>query len=150
MCKAKENEGLGIGNLEKRNKTLLMKWLWRFPRERQSLWYKVIRSKFGIHPNRWDSKVVERGSFRSLWKVISSVYRDFHQMVSFKIGQGNLVRFWEDSWVGESTFKEQFPSLFKISSFKSRSISNFVDQTRLQSEGITNWNFHFSRNLLDR
>ena len=38
--------GLGIRNLEKKNKALLMKWLWRFPKEGQSLWYKVINCKF--------------------------------------------------------------------------------------------------------
>ena len=50
-CHAEDKGGLGIGNLEKRNKALVMKWLWRLPKEGQSLWYKVIKSKFGLHPN---------------------------------------------------------------------------------------------------
>ena len=148
VCKAKENGGLDIGNLEQRNKAFLMKWLWRFPREDQTLWYKVIRSKFGIHPNLWDSKVVDRETFRSPWKVISSL--EFLQMVCFKIGNGNKVRFWEDTWAGDQTLKGQFPSLFRLSTLRLRPISDFVDQTRLLSDGSTSWNFHFSRNLLDR
>ena len=60
---------------------------------RSVLVYKVIKSIFGLHSNLWDSKVVDRGTFRSLWKAISSLYRDFHQLVSFKVGVGNKVRF---------------------------------------------------------
>ena len=150
VCHAKEKGGLGIGNLEKRNKAFLMKWLWKFLKEEQSLWYKVIKSKFDIHPNHWDSKVVERGTFRSPWKVISSLYSEFHQMVSFKIGNGNKVRFWEDRWADENTLKGLFPSLFRLSTFSSRPVSDFVDQMSSQEEGYTSWNFHFSHNLVDR
>ena len=71
-------------------------------------------------------------------------------MVSFKIGNENKVRFWEDRWAGDNTLKDQFPSLFRISTFSSRPISDFVDQTRIHPEGFTSWNFHFSRNLLER
>ena len=150
VCHAKEKGGLGIGNLEKRNKAFLIKWLWRFPKEEQSLWHKVIKSKFGIHPNHWDSKVAERETFISPWKAISSLYGKFHQMVSFKIGNGNKMMFWEDRWADENTLKGLFPSLFRLSTFSSRLISDFVDRTRLQEEGYTSWNFHFSRNLLDK
>ena len=110
VCLAKEKGGLGIGNVEKRNKALLMTWLWRFPNERHSLWYKVIKSKFGIHPNQWDSRVVDRGTFRSPWKAISSIYGEFFQLVSFKVGNNNKIRFWEDKWLGDYTLKELFPS----------------------------------------
>lgn len=44
----KKHGGLGIGNLAVRNNALLMKWLWRFPRETNSLSYKVIKSKYGL------------------------------------------------------------------------------------------------------
>ena len=94
--------------------------------------------------------MVKRGTFRSPWKAISSLYGEFHQTVSFKIGNGNKVSFWEDRWLDDNTLKGLFPSLFRLSTFRSRPISYFVDQTRLQEEGTTSWNFHFSRNLLDR
>ena len=71
-------------------------------------------------------------------------------MVSFKIGNGNKVHFWEDKWLGDYTLEETFPSLFRLSSFKSRPISDFVDAPRLLLKGTTSWNFHFPRNLLDR
>ena len=150
VCLAKERGGLGIGNLEKRNKALLFKWLWRFPKEDRSLWHKVVKSIFGLHPNLWDTKVVDRVTFRSPWKAISSLYKDFHQLVSFKVGNGNKVRFWEDVWVGENSLKAMFPSLFRLSTLKSRPISEFYNLASLPPEGNACWNLHFTRNLLDR
>ena len=51
-CRLKNMGGLGVGNVEIRNKALLMKWLWRFPNKTNSLWYKVIKRKFGLNSNR--------------------------------------------------------------------------------------------------
>ncbi|KAL5563602.1 hypothetical protein UlMin_033349 [Ulmus minor] len=58
VCKPKELGGLGIGNLILRNKALLGKWLWRFPLEQHSLWATVIRSKYGLDRNGWDTNQV--------------------------------------------------------------------------------------------
>ncbi|GMN62719.1 hypothetical protein TIFTF001_031795 [Ficus carica] len=69
---SKRNGGLGLGNLKKKNVALLDKWLWRFPLEQQSLWAKIIKSKYGIQSNGWDSNVI-RGSFRNPWKFISGL-----------------------------------------------------------------------------
>ena len=52
--------------------------------------------------------------------------------------------------MGENTLKKLYPSLFRLSNFKSQPISTFLDGPRLQVEGTTSWNFHFPRNLLDR
>ena len=81
ICLAKDRVGLGVGNMGKRNRSLLMIWLWRFPKEDQSLWHKVIKSKFGLHPNLWDTKVDYKGTLRSPWKAISSLYAEFNQLV---------------------------------------------------------------------
>ena len=94
--------------------------------------------------------MVERGTFKSPWKAISSLYREFLPLVSFKVGNGNTVRFWEDNWLGTNTLKELFPSLFRLSTLKSQPISAFLDAPRMQIEGFTSWNFHFRRNLMDR
>ncbi|RVW97046.1 hypothetical protein CK203_032332 [Vitis vinifera] len=42
VSRPKELGGLGFGKISLRNIALLGKWLWRFPRERSGLWYKVI------------------------------------------------------------------------------------------------------------
>ena len=52
--------------------------------------------------------------------------------------------------VGRNSLKVLYPSLFRIFSLKSRPNSDFEDLSSLQMGGSTNWNFHFSRNLLDR
>lgn len=36
------------------------------------LWYKVIKSKYDLHPNKWDSKIAERTKFRNPWKLFLS------------------------------------------------------------------------------
>lgn len=45
--------GLDIGNLRTCNQTLLAKWLCRFPIQPNSLWHKVIASKYEPHPFEW-------------------------------------------------------------------------------------------------
>ncbi|RVW71406.1 Uridylate kinase [Vitis vinifera] len=53
VCRPNELRGLGFGKTSLRNIALLGKWLWRFLRERNGLWHKVIASIYGTHPNGW-------------------------------------------------------------------------------------------------
>ena len=94
--------------------------------------------------------MVVRGTYRSPWKAISSLYGKFYQILSFKVGNGNKVRFWEDIWLGKNSLEVLFPSLFRLSILKSRSILEFFDQSSLPFGVSTSWNFYFSCNLLDR
>lgn len=43
-----EGEGLGIRNLRHHNKSLMLKWLWRFSLKYQAFWRKVIVDKYGL------------------------------------------------------------------------------------------------------
>ena len=52
VCLPKVYGGLGLGNLVLQNKALLFKWLKRFPLEKDSLWYAVIKSKFDLNNNQ--------------------------------------------------------------------------------------------------
>ena len=88
VARAKIKGGLGIGRLKEKNKALLFKWLWRFPLEQESMWVKIITSKFGVQSNRWDARVARRCTYRSPWKYISSLYEDFRHRVGLKVGTG--------------------------------------------------------------
>ncbi|PON53321.1 hypothetical protein PanWU01x14_203280, partial [Parasponia andersonii] len=77
VYRSKMRGGLGIGKVSDRNKALLMKWLRRFPNETNSLWYKVIKSKYELNPNNWDVAMVGRVTLRSPWKAISSLYERY-------------------------------------------------------------------------
>ncbi|CAL2262014.1 unnamed protein product [Prunus armeniaca] len=111
VANSKEEGGLGVGSLREKNEALRAKWLWRLPKEPNSLWARVVKSKYG-----------------------------------FEVGNGNRVRFWEDSWVKEGLLKDSFPRLFALSSKQSLSIDRFVDSHVFPH----NWDFGFRRNLNDR
>ena len=47
VCTEKKKGGLGLRRFSILNKALMCKWCWCFANERDSLWRKVIRCKFG-------------------------------------------------------------------------------------------------------
>ena len=59
----------GIHNLENKNRALLVKWLWRFPLEKDNLWHEVIRRKYGLDSNGSDAKKVSCGALKVLGKL---------------------------------------------------------------------------------
>ena len=76
------------------------KWLWRLPLNQDSFWCSIIKSKYGLHKNGWDSNVVVKGSYRNPWKAISYDIVNFLPFIQLKVGNGVKIRFWEDVWVG--------------------------------------------------
>ena len=83
VCKPRVKGGLGIGKIPLRNRALLGKWLWRFPRESTILWHQVILSINGTHSNGWDVNTVVRWSHRYPWKAIAQVFQDFSKYTQF-------------------------------------------------------------------
>ena len=84
VARPKTRGGLGIGNVEKKSRVLLAKWLWRFPLERTSLWHSIIRSKY---PNGWDENMVKE---RLYLKSIPL----FLVFFALEVGNGKAIRFW--------------------------------------------------------
>lgn len=70
ICQPKEVGDLGVRRLVQFNRALLGKWLWRFARERDCLWRKVMASKFGVGEGDWRSGEMTRSHGRDLWKGI--------------------------------------------------------------------------------
>ncbi|RVX21544.1 putative ribonuclease H protein [Vitis vinifera] len=144
VCKPRIIGGLGIGKIPLRNRALLGKWLWRFPRESTSLWHQVILSIYGTHSNGWDANTKVRWSHRCPWKAIAQGFQDFSKYTRFIVGDGERIRFWEDLWWGDQILKDQYPRLFRVVMDKNIPISSILGSSRPFT-----WNFNFRRNLTD-
>lgn len=59
VCRAREDGGLGIRNMKAFNLSLLRKWRWRFLKEKDSLWAKILRIRYG-EPFSWRDKWSEK------------------------------------------------------------------------------------------
>ena len=70
VCMDKSKSGIRIKSFSNMNKALLSKWSWRFANERNSLWRKVICSKFGESCGEWHTSDIKSGYGSSLWKDI--------------------------------------------------------------------------------
>jgi hypothetical protein len=62
------------------------------------------------------------------WKDIIKVKEEFFSRGSLTIGNGMDTRFWEDTWLGNKSLAEQYPSLYNIVQRKQLSIANVLNQ----------------------
>lgn len=53
-----------------------------------------------------------------VWKTIKNVWDSIKVRYFFTIDNGRRVKYWKDSWCGDSSLKESFPSLFSIAFMK--------------------------------
>ncbi|XP_060212175.1 uncharacterized protein LOC132639770 [Lycium barbarum] len=105
--------GLGIKDLAAHNKSMMMKWLWRFNLEDAGLWKDVVIAKHGIL-DHWCTKASTLPYGVGVWKGIRRLWDTFVQQTHFEVGNGSLLRFWKDKWVGSTILQDDFPNLFRI------------------------------------
>ena len=98
VCTDKRKGGLGIKSFSKMNKALLCKWSWGFANNINSLWRKVICSKFGETNGGWHTCDLRGGYGISLWKEIGKEWPNFSHNTVFSLGDGRRINFWKDVW----------------------------------------------------
>ena len=95
----KDQGGLGIENLEVKNRCLLSKWLCKLSVETDATWAQILCNKY-LH-----SKTLAQVNFTPndspFSKGLMRVRSTFFHRTKFIIGNGEGTRFWEDSWLGE-------------------------------------------------
>ena len=88
MCKSKKFGGLGIGRISDKNKSLLAKWVWRFGKESDSLWKRVLCAKYGVSSKaiwwNWD----QRSSVSAFVKAVGGLLK----------GGSDSARVLKDGW----------------------------------------------------
>jgi len=127
ICKSKGEGGLNIKDLNIFNTALLAKWKWRLCTEEKGLWKDVLDSKYGSWRSLDDRKFGQKESrwWNDLRKVCGSGEERtwFEESVTWRVGSGTIIKFWEDVWVGEKALRDSYPRLYLISNKKERTIS---------------------------
>ncbi|WOH03847.1 hypothetical protein DCAR_0623247 [Daucus carota subsp. sativus] len=73
VCMPKCKGGLGIGNLKARNHALLLKWWWRWFKDIDFYWWRVIKNKYNLLPYKGIEKCASREDLSYITKDICSV-----------------------------------------------------------------------------
>ncbi|GKB97734.1 RNA-directed DNA polymerase, eukaryota, reverse transcriptase zinc-binding domain protein [Tanacetum coccineum] len=118
----KENKGLGVSSLFALNRGLMMKWVWRFFNQKDSLWAKVIKA---IHGEDGKVDMVHNTGARTCWTYIINEIRVLKNQgvnildhIHLKLGNGDTTSFWNDNWSGGGAIKDLYPRLFALENCK--------------------------------
>ncbi|WMV26836.1 hypothetical protein MTR67_020221 [Solanum verrucosum] len=137
---SKKEGGLRARNLKIQNHSLLMKWLWRFASQEQSLWKDTIKARYGME-TRWISNIATQPYGTGVWRTIRNLLPKLINKCTIKIGDGGKTLFWEEVWAGQASLKASFPDLFSLSLQKVATVKEMRD-----AQG---WNLKFRRPLND-
>lgn len=100
VCLPKNRGGLGLKNLSRMNTALLMKIGWNIITKPQSLWIRVLRSKYGLDQYGIPTNLnFKNGSY--LWRAVNNIWPHVKNGIRWAVGNGKSVFFWNDWWVPE-------------------------------------------------
>lgn len=98
VCCSKERGGLGLRQARKQNEAFMMKLGWGLINRRNDLWVKLLREKYGcgdgIVPVMKDRKLRSQ-----IWEEIQKNWEKTMKGVTWRLGDGENVRFWKDRWL---------------------------------------------------
>jgi hypothetical protein len=111
ICRSKDQGGLGILNLELQNKCLLSKWLFCLINS-DGAWQQLIRNKY--LGSKTITQITKQPGDSQFWRGLMNVKEEFFSFGSFQLQDERLIKFWEDSWLGATTLKEQYRNIYNI------------------------------------
>ncbi|GJT56613.1 hypothetical protein Tco_0991667 [Tanacetum coccineum] len=100
---SKEKGGLGILSFFALNRALLLKWVWRFRNNKDTLWSRFISAMYGnIGRIEKPSKVGDNSAWLSIvyeFHKLQNLDIDLLSFMEKRVGNGVDTAFWEDQWL---------------------------------------------------
>nr|GEU96836.1 RNA-directed DNA polymerase, eukaryota, reverse transcriptase zinc-binding domain protein [Tanacetum cinerariifolium] len=112
-----EKGGLNIGSLKAFNLALLQKWNWRFIKNPNLLWVKLIKAIHGFEAG-FDGKGCATSG---IWSIIVGSTNYLHSrnflpkdVLKCHPGNDNKIRFWKDHWIGNEPLCSKYNRLYRL------------------------------------
>jgi hypothetical protein len=103
VCHPKDQGGLGVHDLEVKNSALLGKQLFKLL-TKDGVWQTLLKRKYiGA---KVLSQVIWKHRDTHFWAGLMAMKKFFFRYGTFLIKDGSQIRFWEDSWLGNSPLRE--------------------------------------------
>ncbi|GKC60405.1 RNA-directed DNA polymerase, eukaryota, partial [Tanacetum coccineum] len=129
----KKHGGLGVSSLYALNRGLMLKWVWKFLTQKESLWTKVITAIHGVNGNLYSE--CKMGG-RSCWLSIVNEIRvlqikgvDIFEFLKLRLGNGDMIKFWLDNWYEGGILKNILPRLYALETEKE--VTGGIDEEQL-------------------
>ena len=111
LCHPKDQGGLGVIDLEVQNKCLLSKWIVNLLNS-EGTWQSLLRNKYLSTKSL--PQVQAKPNYSHFLRGLMMIKEEVLACGSFEIKDGKQMRFWEDTWVGQRPFKDQYPTIYNI------------------------------------
>jgi hypothetical protein len=123
VCRPKDQGGLGVHDLEVKNLALLGKWLFKLLTE-NGVWQTLLKRKYiGLKAL---SQVLWKPGDSRFWAGLMASKKFFFSHGTFSINDGSQIWFWEDIWLDNVLFRDQYPALYSIVHYKSETIAKVM------------------------
>ena len=93
VCKPKKAGGLGLRYAKDSNIALLSKLGWSLIHNRDELWVKILRSRYGCGNDLLPSVSLKQ-SCSNLWKGVCQAWPHVQNNLIWRVGDGHSIKFW--------------------------------------------------------
>lgn len=107
VCRSKVNGGAGLRNWKIMIESLRAKLTWSIYANPNQLWVKVMRGKYlDSMEDHIIFTIINLPKGFAIWNFIVSCRKVITNHLIWHIGNGRLVKFWDDSWVAYPAIKD--------------------------------------------
>jgi len=124
--------------------SLLEKWCWMLLVDREGLWYRVLKARYG----EVEGRIKEGGRYDSRWwRSICKVREGsgmvvggwFDNNIRRVVGNGRETLFWTDNWLGGVPLKLHFSRLYELVVHKECSVEEMMRERWERGGGRWVW-----------